>query len=79
VFSSILAQSDKMVRWTLTLRFWVSLLMISCGRWIGMDASRVTMTESSYNNLVVAISSETPVSQSGIIIDNIKVFHSFIR
>lgn len=79
MFSSILAQSDKMVRWTLTLRFWVSLLMINSGRWIGIDASRVTMTNSGYNNLVVAISSETPASQSGIIIDNIKVFPSFIR
>ena len=38
-----------------------------------VEASRVTLTNNGYKNLVVAISNETPVNQSDIIISNIKV------
>ena len=40
---------------------------------IVVDASRVILTDNGYNNLVVAISYETPITQSETIINNLQV------
>lgn len=70
-----LGQSDRMDKSTLRQLF-VSLLFVICtGSWAGIsvDASRVTLNQNGYNDLVVAISSEAPVEKAQTIISNIKV------
>ena len=39
----------------------------------GVQASRVTITNNGYENVVVAIGPSVPADQSDLIIDNIKV------
>jgi hypothetical protein len=63
-----------MDRVTLTQLSVLFFLLYNTGWYhIAVEASRVTLTNNGYKNLVVAISSETPVNQSDIIISNIKV------
>ena len=72
VYWSYTCQSEKMIGWRLSHQFFVALFMIGC---IGIvvDASRVILTDNGYNNLVVAISYETPITQSETIINNLQV------
>ena len=61
-----------MIGWRLSHQFFVALFMIG---FIGIvvDASRVILTDNGYNILVVAISYETPITQSETIINNLQV------
>ena len=68
-------QSDKMDRSALVRLFVLIFVINATGRndHVSVNASRVTLTNNGYRNLVVAISPSAHADQSEIIISNIKV------
>jgi hypothetical protein len=67
-------QSDKMGRSALARLFVLIFVINATGRNdVSVNASRVTLTNNGYKNLVVAISPSAHADQSEIIISNIKV------
>lgn len=68
-------QSDKMGRSALVRLFVLIFVINATGRndRVSVNASRVTLTNNGYRNLVVAISPSAHADQSEIIISNIKV------
>ncbi len=68
-------QSDKMGRSGLVRLFVLIFVINATGRNdVSVNASRVTLTNNGYKNLVVAISPSAHADQSEIIISNIKVY-----